>query len=117
MWCEIVSGNRRECKEEAPEDEMMTLEDFLAQAGSVEDEDMKVESNEEDAEELLCCLSQLKRLQLVHCNDISGEGFSGVAAKLLLLEELVISYCPLLTEALEAVGRCCPLLKSLKFNI
>jgi hypothetical protein len=33
---------------------MMALEDFLAQAGSVEDEDMKVEPNEEDAEEILC---------------------------------------------------------------
>jgi hypothetical protein len=54
VWCKIVSSDRRECKEEAPEDEMMTLEDFLAQAGSVEDEDMKVEPNEEDAEEILC---------------------------------------------------------------
>jgi ABA responsive element binding factor len=46
VWREIVSGDRRDCKEEAPEDEMMTLEDFLAQAGSLEDEDMKVEPNE-----------------------------------------------------------------------
>ncbi|XP_059440208.1 putative F-box/LRR-repeat protein 23 [Corylus avellana] len=60
--------------------------------------------------------SQLKRLRHVHCNDISDEGFSGVAAKLPLLEELVISYCPLSKEALKAVGRYCPLLKSLKFN-
>jgi hypothetical protein len=40
-----------------------------------------------------------------------------VAAKLPLLEELSISYCSLSNEALEAVGRCCPHLKSLKFNI
>ena len=46
VWREIVSGDRRECKEEALEDKMMTLEDFLAQAVSVEDEDMKVEPNE-----------------------------------------------------------------------
>lgn len=46
VWREIVSGDRRECKEEAPEDEMMTLEDFLAKAGAVEDEEMKVESTE-----------------------------------------------------------------------
>jgi hypothetical protein len=39
-----------------------------------------------------------------------------VAAKLPLLEELAISYCSLSNEALEAVGRCCPHLKSLKFN-
>ncbi|KAL1343435.1 G-box-binding factor 4 isoform X2 [Arachis hypogaea] len=36
LWREIVAGERRECKEEAPE-EMMTLEDFLAKAGAVDD--------------------------------------------------------------------------------
>ncbi|KAE8731814.1 G-box-binding factor 4 [Hibiscus syriacus] len=38
VWREIVSGERKEIamKEEAP-DEMMTLEDFLAKAGAVED--------------------------------------------------------------------------------
>jgi len=41
---------------------------------------------------------------------------SEVAAKLSLLEELAISHCSLSKEALKAVGRCCPLLKSLKFN-
>jgi hypothetical protein len=41
---------------------------------------------------------------------------SEVAAKLPLLEELEISYCSLSKEALKAVGRCCPHLKSLKFN-
>jgi hypothetical protein len=60
--------------------------------------------------------SQLKRLRL-HCDDdISDEGLSEVAAKLSLLEELAISHCSLSKEALKAVGRCCPLLKSLKFN-
>ncbi|XP_061345173.1 G-box-binding factor 4-like [Gastrolobium bilobum] len=38
VWREIVAGERRECKEEAP-DEMMTLEDFLAKAGAVDDDD------------------------------------------------------------------------------
>ncbi|XWS23551.1 hypothetical protein CRYUN_Cryun28dG0024700 [Craigia yunnanensis] len=39
VWREIVSGERKEItmKEEAP-DEMMTLEDFLAKAGAVEEE-------------------------------------------------------------------------------
>jgi hypothetical protein len=60
--------------------------------------------------------SQLKRLRLVKCYGISDEGLSGVAAKLPLLEELDISYSLLSENALEAVGRCCPLLKSLKFN-
>ncbi|MED6181571.1 hypothetical protein PIB30_020492 [Stylosanthes scabra] len=36
VWREIVAGERRECKEEAPE-EMMTLEDFLAKAGAVDE--------------------------------------------------------------------------------
>lgn len=41
VWEEIVSGeSRRECKEELP-DEMMTLEDFLARAGAVEENDVK----------------------------------------------------------------------------
>lgn len=35
VWREIVSGERKEMKEEVP-DEMMTLEDFLAKAGAVE---------------------------------------------------------------------------------
>jgi len=60
--------------------------------------------------------SQLKRLRLVSCYDISDEGLSEVAAKLPLLEELDISCCSLSKETLKAVGRCCPHLKSLKFN-
>ncbi|XP_050366255.1 G-box-binding factor 4-like isoform X2 [Argentina anserina] len=40
VWEEIVSGgSRRECKEEVA-DEMMTLEDFLARAGAVEEDDV-----------------------------------------------------------------------------
>ncbi|KAK7279818.1 hypothetical protein RJT34_24876 [Clitoria ternatea] len=40
VWREIVAGDRRECKEELPDD-MMTLEDFLAkaEAGAVDEED------------------------------------------------------------------------------
>ncbi|XP_058215521.1 G-box-binding factor 4 [Rhododendron vialii] len=40
VWKEIVAG-RRKCKEEAP-DEMMTLEDFLAKAEAVEEEEEDV---------------------------------------------------------------------------
>ncbi|KAB1222722.1 F-box protein SKIP19 [Morella rubra] len=60
--------------------------------------------------------SQLRRLRLVCCYSISDEGLSEAAEKLPLLEELDFSYCSLSKESLEAVGRCCPLLKSLKFN-
>uniref|UniRef100_A0A5B7ATG6 Putative G-box-binding factor 4 n=1 Tax=Davidia involucrata TaxID=16924 RepID=A0A5B7ATG6_DAVIN len=44
VWKEIVAGRseRRECKQEAP-DEMMTLEDFLAKAGAVEEGEVKAE--------------------------------------------------------------------------
>ncbi|KAG2684676.1 hypothetical protein I3843_10G084100 [Carya illinoinensis] len=73
-----------------------------------------------DTDELLHYIaessSQVKRLRLVCCYNISVEGLSEVAAKLPLLEDLEISYGPLSKEPLEAVGRCCPLLKSLKFN-
>ena len=39
-----------------------------------------------------------------------------MAAKLSLLEELDITLCSLSKESLEVVGRCCPLLKSFKWN-
>ena len=39
-----------------------------------------------------------------------------MAEKLPLLEELDITLGPLSKESLEAVGRCCPLLKSIKWN-
>ncbi|KAJ9163272.1 hypothetical protein P3X46_022958 [Hevea brasiliensis] len=60
--------------------------------------------------------SHLKRLRLVCCYSISDEGLSEVATKFPLLEELDISYCSLSKQALEVVGRCCPLLKSFKLN-
>ncbi|KAG2688855.1 hypothetical protein I3843_09G113300 [Carya illinoinensis] len=63
------------------------------------------------------CSSRLRRLRLVSCDSISEEGLSEAAAKLPLLEELNISFCyPWTKEPLEVVGRCCPLLKSLKWN-
>ncbi|KAJ8758660.1 hypothetical protein K2173_000381 [Erythroxylum novogranatense] len=58
----------------------------------------------------------LKRLRLVSCSEISGEGLSAVAAKAPLLEELEISYCSFPKETVEDVGRCCPLLKTFKLN-
>ncbi|KAK9269889.1 hypothetical protein L1049_025462 [Liquidambar formosana] len=41
VWKEIVAGERKECKEEEP-DEMMTLEDFLARAEAVEEDEVKM---------------------------------------------------------------------------
>ncbi|OMO75017.1 Leucine-rich repeat, cysteine-containing subtype [Corchorus capsularis] len=59
----------------------------------------------------------LKRLRLVSCYNISDEGLIEAASKLPFLEELELSYCSISKDALEAVGRCCPLLRSLKYNM
>ncbi|KAF3962851.1 hypothetical protein CMV_012691 [Castanea mollissima] len=60
--------------------------------------------------------SQLRRLRLVCCDSISEKSLREAAAKLPLLEELGITLFLLPKESLEAVGHCCPLLKSLKWN-
>ncbi|PSR98714.1 F-box/LRR-repeat protein [Actinidia chinensis var. chinensis] len=59
---------------------------------------------------------QLRRLRLVCCYDVSDEGLSEAAKKLPLLEELIIIFGNITKEGLENVGRCCPRLKSLKYN-
>lgn len=41
VWREIVAGDSKECKVEVP-DAMMTLEDFLARAGAVEEDEIKM---------------------------------------------------------------------------
>ncbi|KAJ7969051.1 F-box protein [Quillaja saponaria] len=60
--------------------------------------------------------SQLRRLQLRMCNNISDEGLIVAVRKLPLLEELEISYCSFSTDPLGTVGHSCPLLKSLRLN-
>ncbi|XP_057948821.1 F-box protein SKIP19-like [Malania oleifera] len=60
--------------------------------------------------------SHLRCLRLVSCHGISDDGLSEGAKKLSFLGELELSYCSFSIEALEAVGRCCPLLKSFKLN-
>ncbi|CAL0306541.1 unnamed protein product [Lupinus luteus] len=60
--------------------------------------------------------NHLNRMRLLSCNDISEEGMIKVAKKLPLLEELDITISNLSVDALEVIGHCCPLLKSLKFN-
>ncbi|XP_027338565.1 F-box protein SKIP19-like [Abrus precatorius] len=61
--------------------------------------------------------SHLQRLRLACCNQISNEGLCEVAKKLPQLEELDISISNLSKDPIEAIGRCCPHLKSLKFNM
>ncbi|GMI80390.1 SKP1/ASK-Interacting protein 19 [Hibiscus trionum] len=61
----------------------------------------------------------LKRLQLFSCCDISYDALGEVALNLPFLEELEIFVCDndISKHALETIGRSCPLLKSLKYNL
>ncbi|XP_050287859.1 putative F-box/LRR-repeat protein 23 [Quercus robur] len=60
--------------------------------------------------------SQLRRLRLFDCYEITDEGLIKMAEKLPLLEELDITSSLLSVETIEAVGRHCPHLKSFKWN-
>lgn len=62
--------------------------------------------------------NHIRRLQLVLCWGISNEGLSEAVKRLPLLEDLEIwlPYDHISEDALESVGQCCPLLKSLIFN-
>ncbi|CAA7052729.1 unnamed protein product [Microthlaspi erraticum] len=57
--------------------------------------------------------SNLRRLRLPWCNVITDEGYLKAVVKLPLLEELDISYCSILEETLEVLGKSCPKLKTL----
>ncbi|XP_058752318.1 F-box protein SKIP19-like [Vicia villosa] len=62
--------------------------------------------------------SYLRRLQISNCNGISNMGLEEFVKKFSLLEELDISLDKYLSKrSLEAIGRCCPSLKSLKLDI
>jgi len=61
--------------------------------------------------------NRLQWLRIANCYQISGKGLCDVANKLPELEELDITSRNLTKESLEAIGRCCPLLKSLKLNV
>ncbi|KAG8365645.1 hypothetical protein BUALT_Bualt18G0127600 [Buddleja alternifolia] len=60
--------------------------------------------------------SQLRRLQLVFAYGITGKGVAEAVTNFPLLEELHLYYTSIDTEAIETVGRSCPLLKSFKLN-
>ncbi|WVY93976.1 hypothetical protein V8G54_033064 [Vigna mungo] len=65
-----------------------------------------------------CCITnRLQCLRLARCCRITDKGLCDVAKKLPQLEELDISISNLTKDSLEVIGRCCPLLKSLKFNM
>ncbi|AES71649.1 F-box/LRR protein [Medicago truncatula] len=70
-------------------------------------------------DDILKCIADngrhLCRMGLVDCSRITDEGFSEAVRKLPRLEKVVISHHYLTDVSLEALGRSCPLLKSLKF--
>ncbi|KAK2387799.1 hypothetical protein QL285_061541 [Trifolium repens] len=61
--------------------------------------------------------SHLRYLGLVKCCEISDEGLIEAAKQLPLLEELDILFSYFTKDSLEVIGKSCPLLKSLKYNI
>ncbi|GAB4840681.1 hypothetical protein Ancab_021448 [Ancistrocladus abbreviatus] len=61
-------------------------------------------------------LSGLKCLRLACCYFISDKVFTDVTTKLSLLEEVELTLCLFTVEAIKAVGRNCPLLKTFKLN-
>ncbi|KAM7260610.1 hypothetical protein ACFE04_011283 [Oxalis oulophora] len=60
--------------------------------------------------------SGLKRLRLASCFNISNKGLIQFSPKFPLLEELELTNLNFSKEALEAVGKSCPLLRSFKLN-
>ena len=64
-----------------------------------------------------CRACHLRRLRVLQCDNITDEAWCEVAKKLPWLEELDISICHVSKVTLEAIGRNCSLLKSLKFNL
>ncbi|CAK8560840.1 unnamed protein product [Lathyrus sativus] len=60
--------------------------------------------------------SNLRRIRISKCLNISNKVFIDAAKKFPLLEELELSFNNLNKESLEAIGKNCPLLRTLKFN-
>ncbi|CAA0393530.1 unnamed protein product [Arabidopsis thaliana] len=60
--------------------------------------------------------SNLRRLGLAKCDQITGMGLFTEAMKLPLLEDLELSYCLIKGKNLEAIGFACLHLKTLKLN-
>ncbi|CAM8890789.1 unnamed protein product [Rhodiola kirilowii] len=60
--------------------------------------------------------SQLRRLRLVSCHCVTEDVLKETAAQFPYLEELEVQSTPFSTAAVEAIGRSCPRMKSLKNN-
>lgn len=60
--------------------------------------------------------THIRHLRLVSCYSISDDGLSEGIKRLPLLDEIDLCYCSFSKEVLEAIGQCCPQLKSLRVN-
>ncbi|RVW98473.1 F-box protein SKIP19 [Vitis vinifera] len=60
--------------------------------------------------------SHIRHLRLVSCYGISDDGLSEGIKRLPLLVEIDLCYCSFSKEVLEAIGQCCPQLKSFRLN-
>uniref|UniRef100_A0A7N1A7E1 F-box domain-containing protein n=1 Tax=Kalanchoe fedtschenkoi TaxID=63787 RepID=A0A7N1A7E1_KALFE len=60
---------------------------------------------------------QIRRLQIVSCHALSEDVLKETASKFPMLEELKVQSTQFSVAAVEAVGRCCPQLKTFKCNV
>ncbi|KAE9589104.1 hypothetical protein Lal_00000096 [Lupinus albus] len=59
VWREIVAGDGKpECKEETPDDDLMTLEDFLMKAGAVGEDEVGVDDDDDGEVKMTIPLTQ-----------------------------------------------------------
>ncbi|GAU22405.1 hypothetical protein TSUD_122910 [Trifolium subterraneum] len=84
--------------------------------GCLEDIDIKRFGTDDLLKNIAENGSHLRRLRLVDCGEISDTGLIEAAKQLPLLEELDILFSYFSKDALEVIGHCCPLLKSLKWS-
>ncbi|XP_045809961.1 putative F-box/LRR-repeat protein 23 [Trifolium pratense] len=83
--------------------------------GHLEDIDIQFFGSNDVLECIAINANNLRCMRLVYCRRISDEGLSLAVRNLPLLEEVDISFNMLNEDSLEALGRCCPRLKSLTF--
>uniref|UniRef100_A0A7N0SVJ1 Carrier domain-containing protein n=1 Tax=Kalanchoe fedtschenkoi TaxID=63787 RepID=A0A7N0SVJ1_KALFE len=60
---------------------------------------------------------QIRRLQIVSCHALSEDVLKETASKFPMLEELKVQSTQFSVAAVEAIGRCCPQLKTFKCNV
>ncbi|XP_050287862.1 putative F-box/LRR-repeat protein 9 isoform X3 [Quercus robur] len=116
MWRDINMCNL--CKgEDGPSYQRKMCRNFVDRScGQLRGINIQYVANDELLNYIAQSSSQLRRLRLFDCYEITDEGLIEMAEKLPLLEELEIMSSLLSGETIEAVGRHCPHLKSFKWN-